>query len=218
VTQAEPLRDVDEVRSHWWPRPGWVPGRLFYTWHLTFAGAEQLHRLADTYQQRLAELPGLNPVPLQWLHLTMQGVGWVDETPDRAVAAVVDSVSERLHNLSTFDITFYRPVVIREAIVLPPEPTAPLHSLRHAMREGISKALGPQAVHDGPQDASGYRPHVSIAYVSSDGVSSPYRSALAVPTAPAVVRVEEVALIAQERILDPQWLYRWSTVARAQLV
>ncbi|MDT5026262.1 MAG: hypothetical protein QOE61_2688, partial [Micromonosporaceae bacterium] len=28
---------TDDLRDHWYWRPGWSVGRRFYTWHLTFA-------------------------------------------------------------------------------------------------------------------------------------------------------------------------------------
>ena len=27
------------LRDHWWPRPGWRPGRIALTWHLVFRTA-----------------------------------------------------------------------------------------------------------------------------------------------------------------------------------
>ena len=60
------LRDVEEVRDHWWTRPGWRPGRVFYTWHLTFGRGDELHRLVQEYQSVLTTAPSLNLVPLEW--------------------------------------------------------------------------------------------------------------------------------------------------------
>jgi hypothetical protein len=62
------------MRDHWW----WRVGRHLYTWHVTFEGQTDLHRLVRAYQARL-DLPGLDLVPVAWLHLTMQGVGFTDE-------------------------------------------------------------------------------------------------------------------------------------------
>src|SRR6202035_5627646 len=74
--------DAERMRDHWWWRPGWRPGRRMYAWHFTFDGETALHELVDVYQQRLAGLPGLDPIPRQWLHLTTQGIGFTDEVPD----------------------------------------------------------------------------------------------------------------------------------------
>jgi hypothetical protein len=73
------------MRRHWWWRPGWRPGRRLHAWHLTFGdqtvsrGRAELRRVAGDYQARLAGLPGLGLVPAEWLHLTVQPVGFADE-------------------------------------------------------------------------------------------------------------------------------------------
>jgi hypothetical protein len=45
------------------------------------AGQAGLRQLVAGYRARLAEaeLPGLDLVPIEWLHLTVQSVGFVDE-------------------------------------------------------------------------------------------------------------------------------------------
>jgi hypothetical protein len=76
---------TERMRRHWWWRPGWRPGRRLYAWHLTFGdqtvsrGQADLRRVVGDYQARLAELPGLDLVPAEWLHLTMQSIGFADE-------------------------------------------------------------------------------------------------------------------------------------------
>jgi hypothetical protein len=48
------------MRPHWWWRPGRVPGRRLYAWHLTFGdqtvsrGRAELRRVVSGYQARLA--------------------------------------------------------------------------------------------------------------------------------------------------------------------
>jgi len=88
--------DRERMRDHWWWRPGWRPGRRMYTWHFTFDGQEALHKLVDAYQARLAGLPGLDPIPHQWLHLTTQGIGFTDEVPDAELDAILQESRRRL--------------------------------------------------------------------------------------------------------------------------
>ena len=75
--------DEERMRDHWWWRPGWRPGRRMYTWHFTFDGQTALHELVNAYQERLAGLPSLDPIPRQWLHLTTQSIGFTDEVSDQ---------------------------------------------------------------------------------------------------------------------------------------
>ncbi|MER6511800.1 2'-5' RNA ligase family protein [Nonomuraea sp. NPDC001636] len=206
------LQNTDEVRSHWWPREGWRPGRLVYTWHLTFERAPQLHRLAERYQQALSTIDGHNPVPAQWLHLTVQGVGWVDEVPDERLDQITQAVAVRLGKLAPVVVTFDRPVILGEAIVLAPTPAEPLHEIWGEIRNGIAEVTGeaPTAA----EQVRGFRPHVSLTYINTPGPAQPYVEALSgVEAEPVKVDVDRVALIVQNRVLDPEWVYRWNTHA-----
>jgi 2'-5' RNA ligase len=210
--------DAPTIRNHWWSRPGWYPGRLTYTWHLTFEAMPSLHRLAAAYQEALRPLSGLHPVPPQWLHLTMQSAGYTDEITAARLAASTAEVHHCLADLQPFELTFHRPHVLREAIVLPPEPVAPVHMLYERIRKALAAALGSDAVRNSPEQARGYRPHVSIAYSSINAPAAPYVEALgSVEPEPAVLTVRSAQLIEQERCLDPDWLYRWELVDTAAL-
>lgn len=210
--------DADRLRDHWWPRPGWRPGRIMLTWHLTFDHAAELHQLVREFQSTLADLPGLNLVPVEWLHLTIQGVGYEDETPAEDVAAVIECVQERVANLGAFDLTFTRPRIYGEAIAFRPEPAKPLQQLLVATRHGIADARGPENVPTGPEQLRGFHPHVTIAYSSIDAEARPYSAALTtVDPEPLVVPVSNVTLLRLDRQLDPHWLYRWTSVAQASL-
>ena len=181
------------------------------TWHLTFDHASQLHQLVSAYQAALGPLPGLNLVPLQWLHLTIQGVGYADELPPGQLDKVTEAVSSELVTMPTFTLTFHDAVVRDEAIALPPRPVEPLHELLARLRRGIATATG-APVHTGPEQAHGFHPHVTIAYSHTDTSAQPYAEVLNnVSPQAAAVTVAKIALINQERLLEPHWLYRWTT-------
>lgn len=80
---------AEQMRDHWWWRPGWRVGRSFYTWHITFDDQPAAHQLADGYAPALDGLTTLDLIPPQWLHLTMQGVGFTDEVSRNHVAEIV---------------------------------------------------------------------------------------------------------------------------------
>ena len=201
------LVNADEVRDHWWWRPGWRVGQRAYTWHLTFDGQHDLHRLAHEYQSALAHLPQVDPVPPEWLHLTMQGVGFAADVPADELAAVVAAVRSRLARLAPAALTFTRPVVLPEAIALPPEPAEPVHAIRGAIRIGIADAWG---VGNVPEAEDGYRAHVSIGYVNESGLASPIVAALdIVEPEPASVIVREASLIELHR---DHRVYEWRVV------
>ncbi len=66
--------EFENTRSHWWWRPGWGPGVRYLTFHLTFEGAEDLHDAVRTLTTSLSELDAVDPVPEEWLHMTMTGL------------------------------------------------------------------------------------------------------------------------------------------------
>jgi hypothetical protein len=99
------------MRSHWWWRPGWRPGRRQYAWHLTFGdqtvspGQADLRQVMGGYQARLAEPPGLDPVPAEWLHLTVQGIGFADEIDTAEVDRIVAAARRRCAALAPVRVT-----------------------------------------------------------------------------------------------------------------
>jgi len=218
--QQTSTEHTDRLTDHWWPRPGWRPGRTVLTWHLTYAGASELHRLVAGYQEALRGLPAMRPHPIRWLHSTVQTVGYADETPRGALDAVITAVRDRLATVPAYEVEFGRPLVFSEAVVLRAEPAAPAQQVQAAIRAAIADALGPDAV--GP-DAVGapaphWAPHVSVAYSSADADAAPYVAAVeAVAGSTATVGITEVTLIRQERRLAPEWCYRWTVVDSAPL-
>lgn len=215
--QAEPDHRP-RLCDHWWSRPGWRPGRIALTWHLTFPDAPALGKHAAAYQRALDGLPGLNPVPATWLHLTVQTVGYSDEVPAPTVAAVVEAVRSRVAAIEPFDLEFDRATIYGEAIAIRTRPDPPIERLRDAVRAGIGAALGDGPVPTAPEQAHGFLPHVTIAYSRIDTDATPYAVALAgVEQPPTIVPITAITLIRQERLLAPHWLYRWTTEATAVL-
>jgi 2'-5' RNA ligase len=166
----------------------------------------------------LRHSPGLNLVPTRWLHLTIQSVGYADEISNEQIDDVTEKVQLRLARVPSFNLHFSDVTVIEEAIVLPPSPTEPLHHIWREVRKGIADALGVDAVPTAGEQAAGFRPHVSIAYINTPGPASLYRDVLAtVEAEPESIPVSKVALILQERVLAPEWVYRWTSRAEAPL-
>jgi len=191
--------------DHWWWRPGWRIGRRFYTWHLTFDRQDELHALVAAYQAELAELPGLDLIPHEWLHLTMQGVGFTDEVSDEDISAIANAARHRLAQLPPARFTFHRAVVRPEAIALPPRPADAVRTIRSTVREAIADVWGADRV---PEQAEGFQPHVSMAYINTAGLSAPIVAALdRVTVAPVSVMVAEASLIVLGR--DSR-VYQWT--------
>ncbi|MFD7134359.1 2'-5' RNA ligase family protein [Streptomyces sp. NPDC059894] len=199
------------MRNHWWWRPGWSVGRRFYTWHLTFEGQDDVHRLAGQYRVGLAPLgPVLTPIPDQWLHLTMQGIGFVGEARTSDVQAVVEAARKRLASVPAFDLRVGPADLHPEAVLLRVHPEEPVRAVRDAVRGAIGDVLD-----DVPEQADGFTPHVSVAYSAADGPAEPVArilDSLELPAAQA--RITNAELIVLHR--DHQ-MYEWESFATVPL-
>ncbi|MFJ8335956.1 2'-5' RNA ligase family protein [Streptomyces sp. NPDC094437] len=204
---------LESMRNHWWWRPGWREGRRFYTWHLTFDGQDDVHRLAADYRAALAPLgpDDFTLIPDQWLHLTMQGVGFVDETDTETVDAIVAAAHQRLAHVPAFLLQLGPGTVVDpEAILLPAQPAEPVHAVRNAIRAAIGDVLS-----DVPEKETGFRPHVSVAYSAGDGPMAPVaRTIAASPVTPALAPISSAELIVLGR--DRQ-MYEWESYATVRL-
>lgn len=199
-----------QLRNHWYWRPGWNPNRRFYTWHLTFEGQHQLRQLVSAYQDALSEVAGLDLIPLPWLHLTMQGVGFTDEVrPDQA-RAIADAAGQRLAKLPPAELTFHEPVIRPEALALPPAPMQPLSTIRDTIRDGIAAVWNEGHI---PETDNRFEPHLSMAYVNTDAPAAAALQAItSVNLEPAQVTITGASLIVLRRV---EHLYRWETFATA---
>ncbi|MGC4942220.1 2'-5' RNA ligase family protein [Kribbella sp. DT2] len=205
------MTNVTELRDHWYWRPGWEVGRSFYTWHITFAAAPEVATLAEQYAAALADLPEYDPIPLEWLHLTMQGIGFTDEVERGIIDQVVDAARTRLAEVAPVTVTIGPAEIDPEALRLPVQPVEPLTGIRDAIRAAIADVRGPDNVTESPD----YRPHVSLGYTNTTGPAHRALEALARhEPRTAQVTVDSVALIDLHR---DHRMYQWTTVAEARL-
>ncbi|MFF3375760.1 2'-5' RNA ligase family protein [Streptomyces sp. NPDC002680] len=202
---------TETMRNHWWWRPGWSVGRRFYTWHLTFEGEADVHRLAAEYRSALAPLGDvLTPIPDRWLHLTMQGIGFVGEGKEEDTQAIADAAHDRLAAVRAFDLRIGPAVLDPEAVLLHVKPDGPVRAVRNAIREAIGDVLG-----DVPEKAEGFTPHVSVAYSNSDGSAEPIAQVLAgLDIPPATARISAAELIVINR---DNKMYEWESFAKVPL-
>lgn len=202
---------VQQTADHWWWRPGWAVGRRFYAWHITFPGPEgaQLRRFAAEYRAALKALPGLDLIPDQWLHLTMQGLGFTDEVEQHDVDAIVTAAHARLAAVAPFTLTFDRAGVDPEAVLWEVDPAGPA-----AVRDAVRAAIG-DVWATVPEPADGFVAHVSAAYSNTVAPAGPvYRALEQVHAVPATVPVGEAQLIVMNR---DNRMYEWVTYASVPL-
>jgi 2'-5' RNA ligase len=168
------------MRNHWWWRPGWREGRHFYACHLILDDQPQLRELVAYYQQALAGMPSVDLIPPQWLHLTMQGIGFTDEIGAAELVALDDALSRELATIEPPAVEFRYLTVHPEAIYLKAHPAALLYPLRLKMHDAVLSLLGPERFTEPAPDRGAFLPHISIAYVNRDGEPEPIAEALRV--------------------------------------
>jgi 2'-5' RNA ligase len=212
LADLAPGTNAERVRNHWWWRPGWSIGRGFYTWHITFDDADQLHAVAARYREALADLPNITLVPDRWLHLTMQGVGFTDEVAESDLGAIVEAAGVRLAEVEPVTVQLGPVVVGDEAVALPVQPDGPVRAIRAAIRAAIADVWGASRV---PEHADRFRPHVSVAYLGEEGPAAPYVEAVAqIRDVPAYTRIATASLI---RLNRDRQMYEWDTYATVSL-
>jgi 2'-5' RNA ligase len=203
---------VQQMRDHWWWRPGWRVGRSFYTWHVTFDDQLAAHQLAADYAPLLDDLPTVDPIPVRWLHLTMQGVGFTDEVSSADLDAIVAAVRDRCAAVAPFAIILGPARVDPEALMLPVRPAEPVVALRAAIRAAIADVWGP---HNVPEDPHGFRPHVSLAYSNNTGPAEPIIQRLAAHSLTSTeITIHRASLIDLNR---DHRAYEWTDVATVEL-
>ena len=207
---AEP--QVEEtVRNHWWWRPGWRTGRHVYACHLTLDNQPQLRALVRQNQDAIAHLPNLDLIPARWLHVTMQGIGFTDEISTADLAAVTGRLGERLRIMKAPVATFERPTIHPEAVVLEADPPEPLYQLRLAMYETIASVLGPDKFSEPRPEPGRFKPHVSAAYVNSDGPVKPIADAIrTINPEPVTATFRQASLLVFHR---DHHMYEWTNAA-----
>jgi 2'-5' RNA ligase len=204
-------QEPESMRNHWWWRPGWSVGRRFYTWHLTFEGQDDVHRLASEYRKALAPLGDiLTPIPDRWLHLTMQGIGFVGDVEEEDIRKVAEAARVRLAAVPAFDVEIGPAVLDPEAVLLHCHPDGPVRAVRDAIRRAIGDVLG-----EVPERAEGFTPHVSVAYSASDGPAEPIARVLSgLDLRPARARISGAELIVIHR---DNHMYEWKSFAKVPL-
>lgn len=200
-----------QMRDHWWWRPGWRVGRRFYTWHFTFEGQKDVHRLARVYQHRL-DVPNLDLVPLEWLHLTTQGIGFTDEVSEEDAERIAGAAAARCIELRPFTLTLGPARVTSEGVVLDVAPAEPVHGLREVLRAAIADVWSAERV---PEAGKEFAPHVSLAYSNASACAAPIVELVErVSAQPASMTVTAAHLIVLNR--DAR-VYRWDDFAMVDL-
>lgn len=187
-------------------------GRHVYVYFVTFHDVPGIHPLVDAYQQHLAHLPGLDLIPHQWLHITVQGIGFTDEITDQQRDAIHHAVQAELAEVEPATVTFQPVAIHPEAVVLPAQPAESLIAARAAIRRAAASILGNDRL-DGTDDS--YRPHITLAYNTTDRPSTDILNTIRnVHPQPVTLTIRTIDLLDMNR---DHRMYQWQRQAPAQL-
>ncbi|MDG4803588.1 2'-5' RNA ligase family protein [Micromonospora sp. WMMD980] len=202
----------NSIRNHWYWRPGWGVGSRFYAWHITFDGQPEVAELADRHRPLLSPHPSLDVIPSRWLHLTMQGLGFVQDVAAADVNAIVAAARDRCGQLAPFALTIGAPHVDPESIQIAVAPVEPVRQLRAAIRAVIADVWGADRV---PEAVEPYHPHLSLAYTNTDASAVPLIETLKdAPKIHADAVIDSCQLIVLHR---DEGMYVWEPYATVKL-
>lgn len=150
------------LKDHWQWRPEWAIERPCLMWYLTFENQPELHELATRAQSCLQGVETVDLVPPQWLHLTLDDVGFVDEMPLARFDDVLESARVGMEGWEVPSMTLGPVDTMADALVLRAAPEDELGLLRARLRSSTVTALGAKAS-SGPAT---FWPHVTLAYIN----------------------------------------------------
>lgn len=154
--------------NHWTDAPEWFPGRALFACYATFDGDPELQALVRRYQGEVADLPELDPIRPEWLHLTIQGIAFADQLRPGEQQRIAAAVAAGLAAVSPPVMTLQRPEYGRDGVYLPVRPSVPLAAARDAIRAELAAIRDPGLQYTLPGQDGAFDPHVSIAYANTE--------------------------------------------------
>lgn len=207
------FRQLTQLTNHW-QRPGWTDDRKSYHWLLALGDEPRLAALARRCQAGLGDLPMLDLVPPDALHLTLQRVGFTDEVDSAQLQTLADTTARRCADHASFELRIGWLAGSQGAIRFTALPLETIVHLRQIVLETRTDVCDPTT--DQFTKSTAFWPHVSIAYCNMPTPATPIiervaslRSLLPVP-----VRVQALDLVELRREFRA---YRWEIVARTNL-
>ncbi|WKK27843.1 2'-5' RNA ligase family protein (plasmid) [Streptomyces olivoreticuli] len=181
-----------ESRTH-----AWVSGRRDLHWHALFDVEDVRRLLTDPYRE-LTHRPGLEPVPPEFIHMTILHSGpEADATPEE-IKEIISGVRERAAAVEPFDVTFARPSVGHVALECAGRPGVPARRLWELTYQATAEVVGDRW----PLIPAAFHPHATIAYAGAEAELAD-RTAMKVwlsdhgPDHPVTLRVKKISLVSQ---------------------
>lgn len=176
---------------------------------MLFHDQPKVHELVAAAQGKIAGQPGLDLIPMPWLHMTTYVAGFVDEVAGAAIEEMTDDARMRISAIPPIQVSLGRVGYATEAIALPAEPFDALTPVLDAVREA-SRTAGC----GGHTDTSPWLPHISIAYSHAVIPTAPIIAALGRWLPRTEITIRSISLVAQTQV-GRSW--QWRPVAEVPL-
>jgi 2'-5' RNA ligase len=172
----------------------WPAGREDYHWHVLPGTELARERLARPYAE-LTGQAGLAPVRPEYMHITVQHIGPVQDVTVDELAEIVGRVRAGCSGVASFAVTAGRAEAWETSIVCPLRPGYLLGTLWHLVTS-VSRAVTGTRLAVSP---AVYHPHLALAYGIAHADQAALRAWLAdCDAAEAALPVTRLTLVAQE--------------------
>jgi len=202
---------VNGLHDHWVDMPEWSPGRRLWAFYMTFDEADALHARIRSDQAALAGVAGLDMIPPQRLHMSVQGVAFQDLVSDRQIEQLATTVGSILAERRLPLLQAGPAMNDYDAVGLPIHPAKEIVALRDLIRLVAAEQIGPEQIYQLPESEEGFVPHVSIAYAHRE-ITGPELAAGLAGTDQAMTTFEAryLSLVALRRA-DRAWFWEQET-------
>ena len=192
------LETAEFLREHRSWRPDWAMDRTLLWWYLTFERESALESLMAEIDPILGTRESVDPVPVRWLHLTLEEVGPPEEVTAASKRSLLDEAADRTADIAPLRVSLGPVSTTRDAVVLQAGPATALSALRQRLAAVTASVLGRRREN---HDAACFRPHVTVGYVNRECERTGVVHGLdeSVPDLPREVVVPEVTLAAVTR-------------------
>ncbi|MEX1196167.1 MAG: 2'-5' RNA ligase family protein [Dehalococcoidia bacterium] len=177
----ERFQRLDEVRlleeTQEWE---WTRGRTDYLAFLITAGDRATRDYISRTIERIEGIPGIDPYPEHYWHITIKGVGFLMESPaepDEVSAAGADGLAEAarpvIEEVAPFDVRAGPVSAFPEVVILEVHDGGQVRALNTSLLERVPGLMR------SPIDGRVFLPHISIARFSSNDGLRQLKEALA---------------------------------------
>ncbi len=147
----------------------WTRGRTDYAAFLIATGEDAVRNHIASRIGQIAAIPGLDPYPEHYWHVTVKGVGFVRDEPSQPdevspgdLQRLAEDARRVLESTPCFDVTVGRANAFEEVVFLEVADGGIVRSLNKRLLDSVP-ALGRY-----PIDGDAFLPHISIARFSSE--------------------------------------------------